>query len=148
MFNSVQIVGSLCRYFEQFASERGLPFFSEGFDDPESQVWKVNNLCLRIDGPYLNPNDSGGYINVQILLTEIGPKKNGYTLIAFADEAANALKQAFPVWDIPTQPTQQLGCLFLDGKRKPNPQIINLNQQSSHAKVYQIYVAARLFYEG
>lgn len=143
-----QITGSLSKFFKTVADGLGIEFYSEGLDDETSEVYQNTNLSLRIDGPWSIEGSSlvDYHVEVQAMLTGIG-EDDGYALTDYAGAVAEALQSTIPVFDIPANPSEEVGCLDIDPGTVDSVRIVNFGRTSTSSKVRQFGVIARLRHE-
>lgn len=147
----VRIYGSLAKHFNNLASSTlQIPFYAEGLDDEDSEVYQNTNLSLRVDGPLTLEGSSltDHRFEVQAFLTLIGKDvSNIYLGPNYAGLVAKSLRGVIPVYDIPSNPSTQVGCLDIDRSSVESVRIVNFGRVSTSSKVRQIAVVARLLYE-
>ena len=142
------IHGSLAKHFKTVADGLGIPFYSEGLDDPTSEVYQNTNLSLRVDGPMVMEGSSltDYRVEVQAFLTFIG-KSGHYDNLDYAGTVAEALRSTIPVYDLPNATPTQVGCLDLDRSSVESVRLVNFSRVSTSSNVRQIALVSRLLYE-
>jgi hypothetical protein len=142
------VVSSVAEFLKQEAAVVGLPFFAEGLDDPESPVYKADNLSFRIDGPSFREG-SGTTIyrfELQALLTEVG-LHNRLKLHTNAGAVCEALNNPIPIYNYSEDPPVFIGCFAPDPRSTEPVRIVNLGVVSVSSKVRQIAVVGKYFLE-
>lgn len=139
------VFASLAKFFSQQATALSLPFFAEGADDANSEVYQNTNLSMRVDGPVVHENSGWQEyrFEVQGLLTQVGVPSNVYTPYDRAGTIAEAMRSGIPIYKIPDNPSELFGCLLPDTRATETVRVVNLGILSDSSKVSQISVVGK-----